>query len=88
MPKGIKTGGRQKGTPNKTTAELRDTIKQLINEAITPEFLASLTPEKRAEIIIKLLPFVLPKYTDIAQDSEGEKQPQIVINWSKPSEAS
>lgn len=33
MARGVKTGGRQKGTPNKTTALLKDAILQAADEA-------------------------------------------------------
>tara|TARA_S200000501_G_C20543259_1_gene621085 strand:- start:38 stop:172 length:135 start_codon:yes stop_codon:yes gene_type:complete len=32
--KGLKTGGRQKGTPNKITSEIRDKIQVLISGTI------------------------------------------------------
>ena len=31
MAKGIKTGGREKGTPNKTTKEVRSKFEEIIN---------------------------------------------------------
>jgi Flp pilus assembly CpaF family ATPase len=33
MARGIKTGGRQKGTPNKVTAALRESILEALNTA-------------------------------------------------------
>jgi hypothetical protein len=32
MAKGVKTGGRTPGTPNKVTAEFRDTVRKLLEE--------------------------------------------------------
>lgn len=32
MPKGVRLGGRQKGTPNKVTAKAREAIQLLIDE--------------------------------------------------------
>jgi hypothetical protein len=84
MAIGRKTGGRQKGTPNKVTTELRETINSIIQDALTPESLAALTPDKRADLIIRLLPYVLPKYADIAAESGQTTQPNITIHWTPP----
>lgn len=63
MAKGIKTGGREQGTPNVLTKEMRAILKSIIaNELETlPETLEKMEPEKRLEVILKLIPYVLPK---------------------------
>lgn len=63
MAKGIKTGGRDQGTPNLLTKEMRTILKGIIaNELKTlPETIQKLEPEKRIEILIKLLPYIMPK---------------------------
>jgi hypothetical protein len=55
--------GRPKGTPNKLTSELRDTLKALIDIELEnlPGVLAELPARERAELVVKLLPYVLPK---------------------------
>lgn len=60
---GKKYGGREKGTPNKLTSELRNILKEIISTEIEalPEALKGLEAKERLEIIIKLLPYVLPK---------------------------
>jgi hypothetical protein len=88
MAIGRKTGGRQKGTPNKVTTDLRETINSIISDALTPEALAALTPDKRADLIIRLLPYVLPKYADIAAESGQTTQPNITIHWTPPAQTS
>jgi hypothetical protein len=61
-----KTGGRSKGTPNKTTGELRESInfvlnsnKDKMNEWITR--VAKNSPDKALDLMIKLAEFTLPK---------------------------
>ena len=73
MANGYKTGGRQTGTVNKTTKELREVLKAFVYSelAALPETLAALPTEKRADILIKILPFVLPK-VDNVNYSDGE----------------
>ena len=63
MALGVKTGGRTAGTENKTTKEIREVLKEVINnELINIESLLSeLQPKERLELVIKLMPFVLPK---------------------------
>jgi hypothetical protein len=44
-------------------SSIRETLKELVQKelAALPETLKSLEPEKRLNIVCKLLPFVLPK---------------------------
>jgi hypothetical protein len=67
-----KTGGRQKGTPNKATAELRKFVSELIEEnkeLIKSDFL-SLPPRDRIVAVERLLSFVLPKPTEPDEPDE------------------
>ena len=77
--KGIKTGGRQKGTKNVLTMEMRDILKSVIQSELEslPETFKNLVPEKKIEILIKLLPYVLPK-CEAEKFDIGEP---IVMNW-------
>lgn len=67
---GRKYGGRKKGTPNKITG----TVKEMINKTLTkqleslPKLLSELSPKERVEVVIKLLPYLIPK-----MDVETEK---------------
>lgn len=64
--KGIKTGGRIEGTPNKTTKEIRDSYQILIEQNIDKlqnwiDVIGKENPTKAIEIILKLSEFVVPK---------------------------
>ena len=64
---GKKTGGRVAGTPNKVSSELRKTLKTIIAgelEAL-PATLETLPARERIELVIKMLPFCLPKVDKI-----------------------
>ena len=65
---GIKHGGRKKGTPNRMTKELRSILKDMMYQEIEiiQDHLDQLSPKERIEILIKLMPFVLPKTTSIS----------------------
>ena len=67
MAKGIKTGGREQGTPNLLTKEMRAILKEIVSKELKliSENLNKLEPEKRTEIVLKLLPYVLPKVESV-----------------------
>ncbi len=64
---GQKTGGRTAGTPNKVTSELRKTLKAIVAAELEslPVTLTELPPRERFELVIKLLPFCMPKIESI-----------------------
>ena len=65
---GVKYGGRQKGTPNKLTKELRSILKNILFQELEQiqAHLDSLNSKDRIELLIKLLPYILPKVTSIS----------------------
>jgi len=71
MAQRTKTGGRIQGTPNVLTKEMRSIIKEIISKELTgiSETLNKLEPEKKVEIIIKLLPYVLPKVEPVPMEA-------------------
>jgi hypothetical protein len=61
--KGAKTGGRTKGTPNRTTKELKEKIHNIVEvqlENIESD-LQNLEAKDRLHILLKLFEYVLPK---------------------------
>jgi hypothetical protein len=60
---GIKYGGREAGTPNRLTKELRAVLKNILHQEIEllPDHFNKLEPKDRLELLVKLLPFALPK---------------------------
>ena len=59
----VKTGGREPGTPNKLTGDMREKIQGILNDNIdtVQNDLNKLKPKDRLLIIEKLLSYVLPK---------------------------
>ena len=56
-------GGRQKGTPNKSTATVREWVQALLDghrEQIEKD-LKKLSPSQRVTTLLKLLDYILPK---------------------------
>lgn len=75
---GVKYGGRQKGTPNRMTKELRSVLNDVLYQELEQiqTHLDTLKPKERVELLIKLMPFVLPKVTSI---SHTTNEP---LDWS------
>jgi hypothetical protein len=65
---GNKYGGREKGTPNRITKELRSLLKDIMYDEIgaLQEHLDTLSPKDRVELLIKLMPYALPKVTSVS----------------------
>lgn len=71
--KRVKTGGRTKGTPNKITNDVRNIVRNIVERYMQKSFkkdFASLTPEIRMNVILKLLPFICAKQTEINMQPE------------------
>lgn len=64
--RGKKYGGRTKGTPNAITSDLRHFLNQIVSEHLGSD-LMSLEPRKRAELLIRCLPYILPTYVEQPQ---------------------
>ena len=65
---GNKYGGRQKGTPNRITKELRTLLKDILYQELEQiqKRLELLEPKERIELLIKLIPYALPKVTSVS----------------------
>jgi len=82
MAKGLKTGGREKGTPNKLSIAIRATLAEVLQdytlETLTQD-LDSLTPEQRIKAITNLYKLSLPPMKADQQDGADNMKP-LVIN--------
>jgi len=77
-PGNPKTGGRKKGTPNKSKAEIREHISNIVssNLEIVERDLRELKPEQRVKLIIELARFVIPQMK--AVDLKSDIQPAFI----------
>jgi hypothetical protein len=70
--------GKPKGASNKVTKELRDVLKSIIEVEIEqiPVYLSKIKrPELKLKLISELLPYVLPKFSNISLNSAIERLP-------------
>lgn len=75
-PKGFeKTGGRKKGTPNKSTSTIREWLTNLIgkNQRQMEKDLKALEPKERLQMLEKLMPYVLPKQASMTATVDYNK---------------
>ena len=84
-PKGLpKSGGRQKGTQNKSTEEAKKLFVEIMSGNIK-KFQAALDnlykedPIKWLDVVNKFFPYYLPRQTDITSDGESIR-PDINIS--------
>jgi hypothetical protein len=84
MEKRQKTGGRTKGTLNKTTVEMRGAFQDLLESNLIKmqEDIDSLEPKDRIKTILELSKFVIPtlKATELTTGSGNDFTP-IVISF-------
>jgi hypothetical protein len=77
---GVKYGGRQKGTPNRLTKELRAILKGALHKELESigELLEQLEPKERIEVLIKLMPFVFPRMNKVSHSMD---EPVNFSDW-------
>ena len=76
MAKGIKTGGRTKGTPNKLTADIREAVIEAFEKAGGVGYLTKVAMES-PQVFCTLLGKVLP--LQVATDPE--RPLEMTIKW-------
>ena len=65
--------GRQKGTPNKLTSEIKDKLSTIINEAIDSIDLDSMSKAEKLKLIQLGLPYVMTKPQQEEPQQEEQK---------------
>ena len=95
-----KTGGRQKGTPNKTTAAVKGFITETLNDYMRParkgsnkptfaEDFAAMLPEDRVRAATQLAAYVIPKQQALTIDEQTQVEADALTQWleTAPAEA-
>jgi hypothetical protein len=80
--------GRKAGTPNRSSAQIRDCFQMLLEENLEQlrEDILSLEPKERVQLLLSLANYILPKLRSIDLKSDVEETITIdfnqEINWS------
>jgi hypothetical protein len=88
MAKGIKTGGRQKGTPNRTTREAREILLGILEDYQENQLyqdLEAVKPEARLKFMADLMKHLIPK-PKAQEDQEQTKPSKVEVVIHRPKE--
>ena len=90
MAKGRKTGGRQKGSINKTTRFSKEIINEVLSDYTESETfqqdLKDLDAKDRLDIMVKLMAFVTPKMQAVGVELSEKKETTIEERLSELAE--
>jgi len=84
MANGVKTGGRTKGTPNKSTAEVREAIASFASANVDQmgDWLNAIdSPEKKLDLVLRAIEYHIPK---LARNTlvGDEEQPVVMKTYT------
>ena len=81
----VKTGGRVKGSVNKTTAELRQLVASIVEKNIdkVTDDLSKMQPKDRVAMLEKLMAYVLPRMQAITANVSAEVEQRSRIDFGK-----
>lgn len=67
--------GRPKGTPNRVTQDTKAILKAFVEDRLTDTLadFQQLSPKEKFDVLIKLLPYLLPRMQSIELPSEFER---------------
>jgi hypothetical protein len=76
----INRNGRPKGAVNKTTSETKELLQKIVSKEIEnlSDLLEQLEPLERVNAIAKLLPYIVPKQSEVSL-LEQEPPRKIII---------
>lgn len=95
-----KTGGRQKGTQNKTTSAIKNYITEALSEYMQPAKkgskqptlsadLLAMLPEDRVRAMTQLAGYVIPKQQALSVEQQAQMEEEALTSWleAAPAEA-
>ena len=76
--------GRPKGALNKNTAQTKAMLKEFVDKQLDKfeETFDKLEPKEQAELVVKMLPYCIPRQSDILI-TENEPPKKIVIKINR-----
>lgn len=87
-----KTGGRQKGTPNKSTAAVKNYIAEVLGNYMTPtpaqptqptltKDIEAMLPEERVRAMTQLAAYVIPKQQALSVAEQTQVEADALTEW-------
>jgi hypothetical protein len=89
MAAGQKTGGRSKGTPNKSTTEVREAIAAFASANVDSmgEWLNAIeSPEKKLDLFLRAIEYHIPKLArqEVVGDDDKPLVTKMIYEWQEP----
>ena len=81
----VKTGGRQKGTPNKISSQVKEKLTQVIDETIDSLDISLMRPSEKIKLIQIGLQYIIPK-PQIEEQEEQNITVEIIDRLEKYSD--
>lgn len=86
-----KTGGRKAGTPNKTTAAIKENIAAVLSSYMTPagknkqsplqEDFKEMLPAERVRAVTQLAGYVIPKQQAVTIEEQAQLEADALALW-------
>ena len=77
-----KTGGRQKGTPNKISSQIKEKLSQVIDETIDSLDISQMRPSEKIKLIQIGIQYIIPK-SQIEEQEEQKFTVEIIDRLEK-----
>lgn len=76
-------GGRKKGTPNKSTSDLKNWLSGVLNENRNQfeKDLRDLLPEERIKVLSGLFNYVIPKQQSLSIEEQIQNETESLSRW-------
>ena len=81
----VKTGGRQKGTPNKISSQIKEKLTQVIQETIHSLDISQMRTSEKIKLIQIGTQYIIPK-SQIEEQEEQKFTVEIIDSLSKYSD--
>jgi len=84
-------GGRQKGTPNRTTSDLKRWLSGLLddNRKQFEDDIKALRPDERIRLLSGLMAYIIPKQQSLSVEEQAKVETEALTRWleTAPDEA-
>jgi len=81
MANGYKTGGRRKGTPNKITSLVRESLTSYVQDILNTIDINKLEDTEKIRLALGVMQYILPKKRAIEDTTYADKPREITIQF-------
>ena len=81
MANGYKTGGRKKGTPNKITSLVRESLTSYVQDILNTIDINKLEDTEKIRLALGVMQYILPKKRAVEDTTYADKPREITIQF-------